>query len=126
MKQDDVREDWEKKAVGKNVHTVYVYCYECKLWGVPMPLERICGNCNSKDTMTYYDRKTISILLFSHSTSLLQKMEQVIGEDDKNEDIANDKELQGFHDTRVFQRNKLRAEQRKALSDCIAMIKKEL
>ncbi len=49
------------------------------------------------------------------STSLLQKMEQVIGEDDKNENIANDKEMQSWHDTRVFQRNKLRAELRKKL-----------
>lgn len=57
------KESWENKAVGKNVHSVFLKCLECHVWGTPMPLETVCGNCGSKDTITYYDAETITILL---------------------------------------------------------------
>lgn len=60
---DAVIEDWEKNAVGKNVHSVYVFCFECRTDGINFPLERKCGNCGSMETTTYYDRETIGILI---------------------------------------------------------------
>lgn len=48
-----------KAFKGKNLHSVYTHCYECKMWGVNFPNDDVCGNCNSTDTMTYYDSETI-------------------------------------------------------------------
>jgi hypothetical protein len=52
----------EKMLVGKNVHSVYMHCNKCQTWGIGMPLDRICGNCGSSDTVKYYDLETISSL----------------------------------------------------------------
>lgn len=49
----------EKYLVGKNIHSVYVYCLECKMLGCNMPFNVQCGNCNNLDTITYYDSATI-------------------------------------------------------------------
>lgn len=49
----------KEELVGKNTHSVYVRCNECQKFGINMPLDNVCGNCNSKDTVTYYDIETI-------------------------------------------------------------------
>jgi len=64
---------WEERAVGKNVHSVYVHCYECRTDGVNFPLERKCGNCGSMDTSTYYDKETISIILIQELQAIAEK-----------------------------------------------------
>lgn len=63
MNNSEAIKKWEKDAVGKNVHSVYVFCFECKTDGINMPLERQCGNCSSYETTTYYDRETIDIIV---------------------------------------------------------------
>lgn len=71
-------EGWEKESVGMNVHSVYVFCYECKTDGINFPLERKCGNCGSEDTMTYYDRETISLIISKQIQLSLQEERQRI------------------------------------------------
>jgi ribosomal protein L37E len=53
---------WEKKLVGKNIHSVFTLCRTCGMHGINMPFEDSCGNCGSKDTVRYYDKKTIDLL----------------------------------------------------------------
>lgn len=48
-----------KQLEGKNIHSVYTRCYECKMWGVNFPNDDICANCSGTDTMTYYDAETV-------------------------------------------------------------------
>lgn len=50
---------FEKEIVGKNVHSVYTLCSECRSWGINMPLEKQCGNCGYTEGKTYYDAETI-------------------------------------------------------------------
>ena len=50
---------FEKEIVGKNAHSVYTLCSECKSWGINMPLEKQCGNCGYTECKTYYDAETI-------------------------------------------------------------------
>jgi hypothetical protein len=84
-------EEWEEKAVGKNVHSVYVFCYECKTDGINFPLERKCGNCGSMDTMTYYDRETITNLLAEQRRQFAKKInDNSIGGIVKEKDILKD------------------------------------
>lgn len=64
-------EDWEKEAVGENVHSVYVHCLECRSWGINMPLDRKC-ECG-EEGITYYDHKTISKLLKSQAKQIRQE-----------------------------------------------------
>ena len=52
-----------REAEGKNIHSVYTRCYECKTWGICMPNDTVCGNCGSNDTMTFYDAETVRLLL---------------------------------------------------------------
>ena len=57
-------ERWEPGAVGKNVHSVYTHCRNCWMWGINMPLDKVCGNCGkTTDIETYYDSETITKLL---------------------------------------------------------------
>lgn len=51
--------EWEKDLISKNVHSVFTYCKNCKLFGVNLPLNTKCGNCSCADTITYYDSETI-------------------------------------------------------------------
>jgi hypothetical protein len=53
---------WERKLVGKNIHSVFTWCKDCGMNGCNMPLEDECGNCGSKNTVRYYDKETIDIL----------------------------------------------------------------
>lgn len=111
MKQDDVREDWEKELVR---------CFSQK--GGPQDMNAYVET----GTKIKYIATFIRSLLASHFTSLLQKMEQVIGEDESVSNIritGEAAETLGSITTAAEGRNKLRAEQRKALSDCIAIVK---
>ena len=58
-----MKKEFEKLAIGKNVHSVYVLCPECKTWGVNMPLNKVCGDCGFLDGITYYDSETINNIL---------------------------------------------------------------
>ena len=51
--------DWERKLVGKNVHSVFTWCKDCGMRGCNIPFEDECGNCGSKNTVRYYDKETI-------------------------------------------------------------------
>jgi len=62
--QEKQSKSWEKKAIGKNVHSVYTRCNNCKTWGINIPLNMVCGNCGKNtDTLTYYDAETIEKLI---------------------------------------------------------------
>ena len=50
---------FQKELVGKNIHSVYSKCPECGSFGINMPLDNICGNCNYPRCITYYDAETI-------------------------------------------------------------------
>lgn len=50
----------DKSWNGKNKHSVYTRCNECKTFGICFPQDDKCGNCGSNDTMQYWDAETIS------------------------------------------------------------------
>lgn len=55
--------EWEKDLVSKNKHAVYTKCFDCLLEGINLPLNDVCGNCSSNNTINYYDAETIAIYL---------------------------------------------------------------
>ena len=36
-----------------HTHSVYTLCHECRSWGINLPDNVRCGNCQSKDTTLY-------------------------------------------------------------------------
>lgn len=50
----------ETELAGKNIHSVYTLCFKCHSWGINLPHNHNCGNCNSTDTTTYYDIDTVT------------------------------------------------------------------
>lgn len=54
---------WEKEVVNKNKRSVYTKCFDCLMHGINLPLNDICGNCGSKNTVAYYDAETIAMFL---------------------------------------------------------------
>lgn len=56
-------EPFEEKIVGTNQHSVWSRCPDCLTWGIAMPLNKICGNCNARNVITYYDCHTIQAFL---------------------------------------------------------------
>ncbi len=50
---------FEKKILGKNIHSVRSWCPDCFAWGINMPLDKECGSCGYPKTITYYDAETI-------------------------------------------------------------------
>ena len=67
---------FQEKIIGKNVHSVYIHCLSCRMWGIGDVLEKQCGNCgncsNQLDCIIYYDAETIHNYLLT------------IGEKEKN------------------------------------------
>lgn len=55
--------DFQKQIVGKNVHSVYIKCPECSMWGISEPLSTECGNCGYTKCITYYSAETIQCFL---------------------------------------------------------------
>jgi DnaJ-class molecular chaperone len=53
---------WERKLIGKNIHSVFTFCKDCHSKGVNIPFCDECGNCGSKNTVRYYDKETIDLL----------------------------------------------------------------
>ena len=53
---------WERKLVGRNIHSVFTWCKDCGMKGCNIPFEDECGNCGSKNTVRYYDKETIDLL----------------------------------------------------------------
>jgi hypothetical protein len=53
---------WEQKLLGKNIHSVFTWCKDCHSEGINIPFNDECGNCGSKNTVRYYDKKTIDLL----------------------------------------------------------------
>jgi len=53
---------WERKLIGKNIHSVFTWCKDCGMKGCNIPFENECGNCGSKNTVRYYDKETIDLL----------------------------------------------------------------
>lgn len=54
---------WQKDLINKNLHSVFTRCFDCSTWGVGLHGCNSCGNCNSKNTVEYYDAMTINKLL---------------------------------------------------------------
>ncbi len=52
--------EWQEKLVGRNVHSVKVWCPECLSFGINQPLDIKCGNCGYPKGITYYDAQTIN------------------------------------------------------------------
>lgn len=107
--------EWEKKMVGKNIHSVYVFCRNCSKYGTNFPLDKECGNCGSHSTNTYYDDETISILLASSQDSFRRKVE---------DEVIGAYEVQNHHydnfivsEHSAFLRNELRTKQRAKLKN---------
>ncbi len=53
---------WEHKLIGKNIHSVFTWCKDCRMRGCNVPFNDECGNCGSKNTVRYYDKETIDQL----------------------------------------------------------------
>lgn len=65
---NDLKNFLEGDFIGNNVHSVYTHCLSCGAWGINLPLDKICGNCNKDtDTYTYYDKETVVL----HDTRLI-------------------------------------------------------
>ena len=47
----------EEKLYNKN--SIYTYCYDCKMFGINIPNNKQCGNCNSNDTILYYSENDV-------------------------------------------------------------------
>jgi len=44
-----------KKKYGKvHKHSIYMHCWVCHTWGIGFPNDKVCGNCGSEETTTYY------------------------------------------------------------------------
>jgi len=42
-------------------HSIYTHCRSCHTWGVNMPNDKTCGNCeNTEDTTTYFPDKSFN------------------------------------------------------------------
>lgn len=78
----------EETLEGKNVHSVYTLCYECSTWGINLPGNKQCGNCNSMDTMTYYDIETLEALLASQKQTILDQIEEWVRKNELKEVIS--------------------------------------
>ncbi len=76
MNEPQLSAEMEKKLINKNVHSVYTLCYECHGWGVNLPLNHKCGNCNSSDTMIYYDIETVTLALATALEEQRQKIKE--------------------------------------------------
>lgn len=77
MNKPQLSAEMEKRLIGKNVHSVYTRCFVCHSWGVNLPLNHQCGNCNSNETTVYYDIETIAQAL---ATALEEEREKVLSE----------------------------------------------
>ena len=89
-----ILEEFDKGAVGKNVHSVYVYCNSCFSWGVNLPLEKECGNCgNTEDAFTYYDAETITLLI---QEAIAEERERVVVTENTSDGYHTFKELYDF------------------------------
>jgi len=51
-----------------NIHSVLTKCFECGMIGINLPDVTTCGNCNSSDTVRYYDEKTVLSILSGDDT----------------------------------------------------------
>lgn len=49
----------ESKFIGSNIHSVLTLCQSCHRHGTNLPHDYECGNCESADTIRYYDIETI-------------------------------------------------------------------
>lgn len=74
------KDNWELEAIGKNVHSVYTLCLECRTWGVNAPLNKVCGDCGDPNGLTYYDSKTITKLLKAQEEEIRKEERERIAE----------------------------------------------
>src|SRR5438132_14265939 len=44
----------EEATEQESKHSIYTHCWECNMWGINFPNDKVCGNCSSEDTTTYY------------------------------------------------------------------------
>lgn len=53
------------KILLSHPHTgsVYVRCRECLMFGIPLPTNLDCGNCNSKDIQLYFPECCVEYVL---------------------------------------------------------------
>lgn len=59
-----INEKIQKLVVdGEHEHSIFVHCLLCGLWGINMPFEKECGNCNSKETVTYYPEEFVEKII---------------------------------------------------------------
>ena len=43
-------------------YSVYMHCWECHMWGTPMPENKdTCGNCGGHDVTIYYPSIQLSL-----------------------------------------------------------------
>lgn len=47
----------------KNKHSVYTLCPNCHTWGINMPGEKMCGDCNFPYGITYYSAEDVNNLI---------------------------------------------------------------
>lgn len=46
--------------IHKHIHSLYLLCFNCSMWGIPTPDSHHdgakCSNCGSNDTIAYYPK----------------------------------------------------------------------
>lgn len=40
-------------------HSIYTHCWICYQWGVNFPNDKVCENCGSTETTTYYPEECL-------------------------------------------------------------------
>ena len=56
-----------------NKHSVYTHCNECKMFGINLPDDRKCGNCNSEDTNIYYHEEDIDYAVQHRNNKVIEE-----------------------------------------------------
>ena len=60
-KQPAIVYAFEKKI--KNKHSVYTLCPNCRTWGINIPGNKMCGDCNYPYGITYYSAEDVNNLI---------------------------------------------------------------
>lgn len=59
--KDTIRDkDIEQYMTDSSCESVLTYCNNCKTMGMNLPKVRLCGNCESVDTVIYYDSNSVT------------------------------------------------------------------
>lgn len=54
IRKQTIEECVEMVGYENATHSVYTRCLSCGTWGICFPNDKVCGNCNSTETVEYW------------------------------------------------------------------------